>query len=82
MSADMHSVKAKVASYGPGEAPAAPEQSDSQNPPQEKDTKALYKEAIDRAWNSTREEILERHPTWSKSHDKSHLILQVSTPDR
>lgn len=72
MSADTHSVKAKVASDGPNEAPAAPEESDTQNPPQEKDTKALFKDAFDRAWNSTSEEILERHPTWSKwGHHKS-----------
>lgn len=71
MSADTHSVKAKVASDGPHEAPAASEQSDTQNPPQEKDIKALFKDAFDRAWNSTSEEILERHPTWSKWHDKS-----------
>ncbi|KAK2609670.1 hypothetical protein N8I77_003160 [Diaporthe amygdali] len=64
MSADTHSIKAKVASDGPNEAPAAPEQSDTQNPPQEKDTRALFKDAFDRAWNSTSEEILERHPTW------------------
>lgn len=73
MSADTYSVKTKVASDGPHEAPAAPEQSDTQNPPQEKDIRALFKEAFDRAWNSTSEEILERHPTWSKWHDKSDL---------
>lgn len=66
MSAETHSVKAKVASDGPSEAPALPEQSDTQNPPQEKDTKTLYKEALDRGWNSSREEILERYPILSK----------------
>ncbi|KAI7773088.1 hypothetical protein LA080_011889 [Diaporthe eres] len=64
MSAETHSAKAKMGSDGPHEAPAAPEQPDTQAPPQEKDTKALFKEAFDRAWNSTSEEILERHPTW------------------
>ncbi|KAJ0114472.1 hypothetical protein J7T55_010862 [Diaporthe amygdali] len=64
MSANTHSVKAKVASDSPNEASAAPVQSDTQNPTQEKDTKALFKDAFDRAWSSTSEEILERHPAW------------------
>lgn len=64
MSADTQSVKSKAASNGPSEAPAEPGQSDTQNPPQ-KDTPTLFQEAFDRAMNSTHEEILERHPSWS-----------------
>lgn len=82
MSAETDSDKAKVASDGPSEAPAAPEQPDTQNPPPEKDIKALFKEAFDRACNSTGEGILESDPTWSKWHDKSDLTLQMNTPDR
>ncbi|POS69343.1 hypothetical protein DHEL01_v212265 [Diaporthe helianthi] len=64
MSADTPSVKSKAASDGPSEGPAAPAQPDAQVPPQKKDTPSLFREAFDRAMNSTHEEILARHPSW------------------
>lgn len=70
MSTDTHSVKAKVASDGPQEAPQAalPDQSNPENSSGQKvDMMALAKEISEELENMTEEEKLERFPWTSKS---------------
>lgn len=66
MATESHSVKAKVASDGPREAPDTPEQSNVQSSSEAKDTETLFKEAFEESENMTSEERREKFPILSE----------------